>query len=121
MTPAAFMLVCTLFGKTRSIKREVLSFRVVSSVKPKYVMETYRSKPEDAEEKEFYDYLPEDPIMLRVCRASFVDGFAEANSRPSVSKTTVAYSCRDFPRLRRYVCRRTAYRPASASARNTVI
>lgn len=89
MTPAAFMLVCTLFGKTRSIKREVLSFRVVSSVKPKYVMETYRSKPEDAEEKEFYDYLPEDPIMLRVCRASFVDGFAEANSRPSVSKTTV--------------------------------
>ncbi len=87
MSVSAFCVVMMLAAMLRNVKRDTLNFRTVSgtSAKPKFVMETYTPGKNSAEEKEFYDYIPENAKMLRISKTDFVKGFVGSNMRSSAS------------------------------------
>jgi hypothetical protein len=80
-----------LYAKLRYVKRDTLNFRVVSggAAKPKFVIESYVPGKNSPEEKEFYDYIPENAKMLRISKTEFVKGFVGSNMKPSASNKYV--------------------------------
>lgn len=88
MSASALCVVLMLAAKYRCVKRDTLNFRIISGgqSKPKFVMETYTPGKNSAEQKEFYDYVPENAPMLRVSKTNFVRGFFGSNMKPSSSK-----------------------------------
>ena len=91
MSASALCIVLMLFAKLRYVKRDTLNFRVVSggAAKPKFVMESYVPGKNSPEEKEFYDYIPENAKMLRISKTEFVKGFVGSNMKPSSSNKYV--------------------------------
>ena len=87
MSAAALGVVLMLTAKIRNIKRDTLNFRIVSAknTKSKFVMETYIPGKNSPEEKEFYDYIPENAKMLRISKTEFVKGFVGSNMKTSAS------------------------------------
>ena len=88
MSASALCVVLMLTAEYRCVKRDTLNFRIISGTpaKPKFVMETYTPGKNSAEEKEFYDYVPENASMLRVSKTNFVRGFVTSNLKSSASK-----------------------------------
>ncbi len=88
MSASALCVVLMLAARYRCVKRDTLNFRIISGgqSKPKFVMETYTPGKNSAEQKEFYDYVPENAPMLRVSKTNFVRGFFGSNMKPSSSK-----------------------------------
>ncbi len=88
MSASALCVVLMLAAEYRCVKRDTLNFRIISggSAKPKFVFETYTPGKNSPEEKEFYDYIPENASMLRVSKTGFVRGFVTSNLKNSASK-----------------------------------
>ena len=91
MSASALSVVLMLAAELRCIKRDTLNFRIISGVgnKPKFVMESYTPRKNSAEDREFYDYVPEDPTMLRISKTNFVRGFAASNMKSTTTKNYV--------------------------------
>lgn len=73
--PVALTFVFTLFYEILNLKREVMSFDVVSAVKRKYTIRKLTEEERAEEAKLFTDYVPEDSAMFAVTRCNFADGF----------------------------------------------
>lgn len=78
-SPAALCIVCTLIAQKRTLKREILSFRIASSAKPKYVLETYDISAEEKANSDIFSYLPENAKMMKINKTSFVGNFFSHN------------------------------------------
>ena len=91
MSASALVVVLMLSAELRCIKRDTLNFRIISGTpgKSKFVMESYVPRKNSAEEQEFYDYVPEDPTMLRISKTNFVRGFVESNMKSTSTKNYV--------------------------------
>lgn len=87
MSASALCIIMMLAAKIRYVKRDTLNFRIISgtAAKPKFVMEAYVPGKNSPEEKEFYDYIPENAKMLRISKTEFVKGFIGSNMKPSSS------------------------------------
>lgn len=87
MSASAFCIVMMLSAKIRYVKRDTLNFRIISgtAAKPKFVMEAYVPGKNSPEEKEFYDYIPENAKMLRISKTEFVKGYIGSNMKSSAS------------------------------------
>lgn len=88
MSASALSIVLMLCAESRCVKRDTLNFRIISGTpaKPKFVFEAYKPRKNSAEDKEFYDYVPENPTMLRISKTEFVKGFFASNMKTSASK-----------------------------------
>ncbi|MBO4422789.1 MAG: hypothetical protein J5879_05085 [Clostridia bacterium] len=88
MSAAALAVVLMLLSEFRAVQRDTLNFRVISGTpaKPKFVIESYTPGKNSAEEKEFYDYIPENASMLRISKTNFVKGFVASNMKTSSTK-----------------------------------
>jgi len=69
---AALFEVCYEF---MNLRREIMSFKIVSSKKLKYAVDPISPKDGDAERKMFAEYISDDPSMFRIKRTAFVEGF----------------------------------------------
>ncbi len=69
---AALFEVCYEF---MNLRREIMSFKIVSSKKLKYAVDSISPKDGDAERKMFAEYISDDPSMFRIKRTAFVEGF----------------------------------------------
>lgn len=75
--PVAFCALLHHFYRYMRIRREIMSFKIVSSKKPKYVIDALSAQDASLEMECFADYIPNDPLMFKIRRASFVKGFYE--------------------------------------------
>lgn len=91
MSASALCIVLMLFSKLRYVKRDTLNFRTISGspAKPKFVIEAYVPGKNSPEEKEFYDYIPENAKMLRISKTEFIKGFVGSNMKLSASNKYV--------------------------------
>lgn len=78
-SPAALCIVCTLVAQKRTLKREILSFRIASSAKPKYILEAYDISAEEKANSDIFSYLPENAKMMKINKTSFVENFFSHN------------------------------------------
>ena len=75
--PVALCALLHHFYRYMRFCREIMSFKIVSSKKQKYVIDALPAKDASLEMEAFADYIPSDPLMFKIRRASFVEGFYE--------------------------------------------
>ncbi len=73
--PIAFVVLASLAYEFLNLKREVLSFNVVSTKRKKFVVTPVSDATESLEREVFNDFLPADSKIVRVGKTEFVDGF----------------------------------------------
>ena len=73
--PIAFTTLLVLCYEFMNLRREIMSFKIVSSKKLKYAVDASDPDDCDAERTMFAEYISDDPAMFRIKRASFIDGF----------------------------------------------
>ena len=86
-SPCAFCITATLLNEFRDLKREIASFNIVSSNMVKYSIDQYTPSAESLENDEFYNYLPENPTMLKINKTNFVENFVSNFHKHSKTKT----------------------------------
>ena len=92
LTPAALIVTAATISAGRRIKRDVLSFRVASGKRMKYVLDRYEIEQGGREEAKLSEYLPENPTMLKINKADFIEDFTEnASKRTANAKMTSAF------------------------------
>ncbi len=73
--PIALTALLALCYEFMNLRREIMSFKIVSSKKLKYAVDASDPADCDAERAMFAEYISDDPAMFRIKRASFIDGF----------------------------------------------
>lgn len=86
-SPCAFCITATLLNEYRDLKREISSFNIASSNMVKYTIDEFKPSAESVENDEFYSYLPENPTLLKINKANFVENFVANSRKHSKSKT----------------------------------
>lgn len=73
--PIALAVLFELFYEYMNLRREIMSFKIVSSKKLKYAVDAIAPKDGEAERRMFAEYISDDPSMFRIKRTAFVEGF----------------------------------------------
>lgn len=86
--PMLLGVMCALLFELYNLKREIFSFNIVASKRIKFTIGRLEADRATLEQEAFSSYLPEDPNIFKLNKASFVDGFY-ARMRPSGSNRRV--------------------------------
>ncbi|MCQ2431375.1 MAG: hypothetical protein MJ175_02090 [Clostridia bacterium] len=73
--PIALTVLFALCYEYMNLRREIMSFKIVSSKKLKYAVDAIKPQDGDAERQMFAEYISDDPSMFRIKRTAFVEGF----------------------------------------------
>ncbi|MBP3919534.1 MAG: hypothetical protein J6I50_10255 [Clostridia bacterium] len=73
--PIALAVLFELCYEFMNLRREIMSFKVVSSKKLKYAVDAISKKDGEAERRMFAEYISDDPALFRIKRTAFVEGF----------------------------------------------
>lgn len=71
----ALCVLSTLFAQKRDLLCEIMSFRIASSTRTKYILQSCDISPEDRLNSDVFQYLPDGAKMLKINKTSFVDSF----------------------------------------------
>lgn len=87
--PVVLTTFLALVYEFLNIKRDVLSFGVVSTERQKFVVSPVSDATETLEREVFNDYLSEEARIVRVAKADFVDGFFERSEEKRLHKPII--------------------------------
>ena len=73
--PLAVCVLMTVAAEYMALRRDVYSFRIVSSKRQKYVISELSNEVDSLERNAFVDYIDDENTVSRVAKTSFVDGF----------------------------------------------
>ncbi len=88
--PVAMCVLLALINERLNLQREVYSFNVVSSRRPKYVLDKLSLDQSDLEKEAFYNVLPENPSIFKIEKTSFVNGFFRRTGEYSKNKVVIS-------------------------------
>ena len=88
--PIILCILLVLAYEYMNMKREIFCFNVVASKKVKYYVEKLDEENSQLEREVFDEYLPKDPMMFRIGKANFIDGFYRRMHGTGRSVSTVA-------------------------------
>ncbi len=106
--PLALTAIFALCYEFMNLRREIMSFKVVSSKKLKYAIDSVPAQESEAERHMFSEYLADDPSIFRIKRAAFIEGFFQRTETyprtqrilrtilPTVLLLTLAFFAADF-------------------------
>ncbi len=73
--PTALSLCLSAYGRRLDIRREIMSFGIVSSKRTKFAIEKLALDEADLETKAFDEYLPNQADIFKINKTNFVDGY----------------------------------------------
>ena len=73
--PLGLAVLFQLCYEFMNLRREIMSFKIVSSKKLKYAVDAIAPKDGEAERKMFAEYISDDPALFRIKRTAFVESF----------------------------------------------
>ncbi len=73
--PMALSVMCFAIGKRLDLRREAMTFRVISSRRSKFALEKLDIIDAELETKAFDKFLPKQPDIFRINKTAFVDGY----------------------------------------------
>ncbi len=82
-SPCTVCIFASLISEYRDLKREISAFKIVSSNRMKYTIEKYTPSEKSIEKNEFYNYLPENPELLKINKTNFIENFVSNFSKTS--------------------------------------
>ena len=90
--PIAMSLLLFVVGQRLDLKREVMTFRVISSKRNKFALEKLDIIDAELETRAFDKFLPKQPDIFRINKTTFVDGyFRRTKSYSSVKLSLLAF------------------------------
>ncbi len=73
--PLALSVLFALIYEYMNLRREIMSFKIISSKKLKYAVDAISPKDSQAEIRMFADYISDDPALFRIKRTAFVEDY----------------------------------------------
>ncbi|MBE6581922.1 MAG: hypothetical protein E7648_01495 [Ruminococcaceae bacterium] len=73
--PMAIALLLFAFGKRLDLRREIMTFRIISSKRSKFALEKLDIIDAELETKAFDKFLPSQPDIFRINKTAFIDGY----------------------------------------------
>lgn len=73
-----------------NVKREIMSFSVLSIKSGKYALSKLNIENSELEAAAFYEYLPDKPTMYKICKTDFVQNYFRRNSGTYKSKSLMS-------------------------------
>lgn len=87
--PVALALVMYVVGKRLDLRREVMTFKIISSKRGKFALEKLDIIDAELEAKAFDKFLPTQPDIFRINKTSFIDGYFRRTKKYSSVKSTL--------------------------------
>ncbi len=84
--PASLCLLLSLVGERMDIRREVMSFNIISSKRTKFALEKLHLDDAELETKAFDKFLPKQPSVFKINKTAFVDGYFTRTKKYPTSK-----------------------------------
>ncbi len=73
--PVMLCLLLTVLNERLDLRREIMSFNIVSSKRGKFALEKLDIDDAELEARAFDGFLPKSPSIFRINKTSFIDGF----------------------------------------------
>ncbi len=73
--PMSLALLFFAFGKRLDLRREIMTFRIISSKRSKFALEKLDIIDAELETKAFDKFLPNQPDIFRINKTAFIDGY----------------------------------------------
>lgn len=73
--PVVMSIFLTLIHEFMNLARELYGFNIASSKRTKYAVDLMNPNKSELECETFYEFLPQNPIMLKIKKSPFIDGF----------------------------------------------
>lgn len=90
--PMALSLLFFAIGKRLDLRREIMTFRIISSKRSKFALEKLDIIDAELETRAFDKFLPKQPDIFRINKTSFVDGyFRRTGEYSSAKQVLLAY------------------------------
>lgn len=90
--PIAMALLFHVIGKRLDLRREIMTFRVISSKRNKFALEKLDIIDAELETKAFDKFLPKQPDIFRINKTSFIDGyFRRTKAYSSIKEVLVGF------------------------------
>ena len=87
--PMALALLFYALGKRLDLRREIMTFRIISSKRSKFALEKLDIIDAELETKAFDKYLPSQPDIFRINKTAFIDGYFRRTSEYSSVKSVL--------------------------------
>lgn len=87
--PIALSLLFYVIGKRLDLRREIMTFKIISSKRGKFALEKLDIIDAELETKAFDKFLPSQPEIFRINKTSFIDGYFTRTKAYSSIKTTL--------------------------------
>ncbi len=87
--PLLLLYFVSILCEHFDLRRSIMTFRVISSKRTKFVIGSLTEEESKLEEEAFEDYLPDDPMLFRLGKANFVDGFFRRSREKASSKNVI--------------------------------
>jgi hypothetical protein len=84
--PVVVCIFMTLIHEFMNLKRELYGFNIIASKRNKYVTVQINPNKAERESETFYEFLPQNPLLLKIKKTPFIDGFYKRMSGYSKSK-----------------------------------
>ena len=83
--PAMLCLLLSVFSERMALRREILSFNIVSSKRTKFALETLELDDAELETRAFDQFLPQQTSIFKINKTAFIDGyFRRQKAYPSI-------------------------------------
>ncbi len=90
--PTALCLLFTMLGEHLDLRREIMTFNIVSSKRAKFALEKLDIRDAELEARAFDEFLPTSPSIFKINKTSFVDGyFHRTKAYPSLKLVLNAF------------------------------
>ena len=73
--PVVICIFLTLIYEFMNLKRELYGFNIIASKRVKYAAVQINPNKAELESETFYEFLPQNPLLLKIKKTPFVDGF----------------------------------------------
>ncbi len=87
--PIALALFFFAFGRRLDLRREIMTFRIISSKRSKFALEKLDIIDAELETKAFDKFLPKQPDIFRINKTAFIDGYFRRTGEYSSVKSTL--------------------------------
>ncbi len=87
--PMALALLFYAFGRRLDLRRELMTFRIISSKRSKFALEKLDIIDAELETKAFDKFLPNQPDIFRINKTAFIDGYFRRTGEYSSAKNVL--------------------------------
>ncbi len=79
--PMSLGLLLNVINERLDLRREIMSFNIVSSKRTKFALEKMDINEAELEARAFDEFLPKSPAIFKINKTSFVDGFFRRSAK----------------------------------------